>query len=667
MATSESAASNPVVNVPGTAAPAYPAPAAVPMTPAQERMYERRWVALLILSLSLVIVIADSTIVNIAFPSIQKTFGASFADAEWINAIYSLVFGAALITWGKLGDQFGRRNIFIGGAFVFLIGSAGTGFSPSIGFAVFARAMQGMGAAMMSPSTLSIISSTFKGRERAAAFGAWGASAGVAVAFGPIIGGWLIANGGGITTSMSGFFHALSISPDSWRLAFLINLPIALVAIVGSIWAIQESRDNSIRHRIDFLGIFLASLSLGLIVFGAIEGQNYGWLQAKQVFKLGSIVYPQLADGVTKIPAGTASFIPLAFAVGIVGFILFVIYEVVQERRGGEPLFEFGMLRYRSFRYGLLTIMIIALGEFGMVLALSIFFQLAKGLDAFQTGLTFLPFAIVTLIAAPSAGILSSRIGSKWVVTTGMCLEAFAMFLMAHSLYADASFWQVLPAFICYGGGVGLAISQLANITLSDIPPERAGVASGATNTIRQLGSSLGIALIGAILFGLFAEQSKPLIDQRLPAAFAQFGQDVSAANIAPASKTFGKEIASFGDTVRQQIDDGLDANTGFDTSNSNVVQSAIDRMPSAARLLLQVQGVNLHDPAVVQQIKTDLKPYADRLAAVIQASLAEGFSTAARSSATVAMIFIIGGALCSLLIPNNKPRWGDAAPAAAH
>ncbi len=663
MATSESAASSSTVNVPGTAGTAYPIPAAVPLTPAQERMYERRWIALLILSLSLVIVIADSTIVNIAFPSIQKTFGASFADAEWINAIYSLVFGAALITWGKLGDQFGRRNIFIGGALVFLIGSAGTGFSPSIGFAVFARAMQGMGAAMMSPSTLSIISSTFKGRERAAAFGAWGASAGVAVAFGPIIGGWLIANGGGITTSMSGFFHALSISPDSWRLAFLINLPIALVAIVGSIWAIQESRDNSIRHRIDFLGIFLASLSLGLIVFGAIEGQNYGWLQAKQVFKLGSIVYPQLADGVTKIPAGTASFIPLAFAVGIVGFILFVIYEVFQERRGGEPLFEFGMLRYQSFRYGLMTIMIIALGEFGMVLALSIFFQLAKGLDAFQTGLTFLPFAIVTLIAAPTAGILSSRIGSKWVVTTGMCLEALAMFLMAHSLYADATFWQVLPAFICYGGGVGLAISQLANITLSDIPPQRAGVASGATNTIRQLGSSLGIALIGAILFGVFADQSKPLIDQRLPAAFAQFGQDVSAAtDLTPAEKSLGTLIATYSDTARQAIDTSLDANTGFDTSNSDIIQLAVDHAPPFV-----VSAMGLNNPQTLQKVKDDMKPYTDKLAATITGALGEGFSTAARESASIAMIFILGGALCSLLIPNNKPRLGVAAPAAAH
>lgn len=666
MATSESAASTPAINVPGTTAPSYPAIPAVPMTAAQERMYQRRWIALLILSLSLVIVIADSTIVNIAFPSIRATFGASFADAEWINAIYSLVFGAALITWGKLGDQFGRRNIFIAGALVFLAGSAGTGFAPSIGFAVLSRAMQGMGAAMMSPSTLSIISSTFKGRERAAAFGAWGASAGVAAAFGPIIGGWLIAHGGGITASLSGFFNAISISPDPWRLAFLINLPIALVAIVGSIWAIQESRDTSIRHRIDFLGIFLASLSLGAVVFGAIEGQNFGWLQAKQVFKIGSISYPQLAAGVTKVPAGITSFIPFVFAVGILGFVLFVIYEAWQERRGGEPLFEFGMLRYPSFRYGLMTIMIVALGEFGMVLALSIFFQLAKGLDAFQTGLTFLPFAIVTLVAAPSAGILSSRIGSKWVVTAGMCLEALAMFLMANSLYANATFWQVLPSFLCYGAGVGLAISQLANITLSDIPPERAGVASGATNTIRQLGSSLGIALIGAVLFGAFAAQSKPLIDARVPAAFTQFGQDVSAANIAPASKKFGTLLASSSQLVIDQLKQGLDDNTGFGGS-TDIVQTAIDQMPSAAKLLLGIQGVNLSDPATVQQIKTDLKPYADALAATIQGALAEGFSTAARSSALVAMFFILGGALCSLLVPNNRQSLRSPATAVAH
>src|SRR5262249_20165504 len=159
----------------------------------------------------------------------------------------------------------------------------------------------------------------------------------------------------------------------------------------------------------DWLGIILASLALGSVVFGAIEGQNYGWLEAKKVFTIGSLSYPQLPAGTTVIPTGTPSFIPFAFIFGIVMFIIFIIVEIWEERRGGEPLFEFGMLRYPSFRYGLMTVLIVALGEFGVVLVLSIFFQLAKGYGAFETGLRFLPFAIAIMIVAPLAGVLSGR------------------------------------------------------------------------------------------------------------------------------------------------------------------------------------------------------------------------------------------------------------------
>lgn len=477
---------------------------AAPMTAAEEAAYKRRWIALLLLSLSLVLIVADSTIVNIAFPSIRATFKASYPDAEWVNSIYSLVFGAALITWGKLGDQFGRRNIFIGGAVVFLIGSAGSGLAPSIAAMILFRAVQGMGAAMMSPSTLSIISSTFRGKERGAAFGVWGASAGVAVAFGPILAGWLIVYG-------------TSITPDSWRLAFLINLPIGLIAIVGSVWAIRETLVVRVKQKIDWLGIVLASSALGLIVFGAIEGQNYGWLEAKKVFNLGPISYPQLAQGVTTVTAGTASFIPFTFLLGIILVAVFVIVEIGQERRGGEPLFEFGMLKYPSFRYGLITILIVALGEFGVVLVLSIFFQLAKGLDAFRAGLTFLPFAIAVIIAAPLAGQLSTRFGAKWVVTAGMACEALSLFIISQTLYINTGLITIMGVFVLYGVGVGLAIAQLANIVLSDIPPEKAGVGSGATNTLRQLGGSLGIAIIGAVLFGTFAAPPNRSLTNRRP------------------------------------------------------------------------------------------------------------------------------------------------------
>ena len=615
----------------------------VPMSAAEEAAYKRRWIALILLSLSLMLIVIDSTIVNIAFPSIQSTFKASYADAEWVNSIYSLVFGAALITWGKLGDQYGRRNIFILGAIVFVLGSLGTGLAGNIGVLVLFRAVQGMGGAMMSPSTLSIISSTFKRRERGMAFGIWGATAGVSAALGPILGGWLIEYGTGITA-------------ESWRLAFLINVPIGIIAVVGAFWAIREVRDRSIKHHIDWLGILLASVSLGSLVFGAIEGQNYGWLEAKKVFTIGSFSYPQLADGVTQIPAGTTSFIPIAFALGIITFILFVIWEVRQERNSGEPLFEFGLLRYPSFRYGLLTVSIVALGEFGVVLVLSIFFQLAKGLGAFETGLRFLPFAVVMIIAAPTAGVLSSRFGAKWVITVGMFSEAVALFWISRILYVNTSYWSFLPAFSLYGFGLGLAIAQLANVVLSDIPPDKAGAASGANNTLRQLGASLGIAIIGAVMFGTFASEAKPLIEQS--SAFDDFGARVASnENISKSSKSFAALIASNGDTVKKQIEDGLDANEGFSSENSDVIQSALDRVPKG---LLKMNGIDTSDPAAVATLKTELEPDAEILADDIQGTLGEGFSTAGRAATSLATVFVAGGAISSLMLPQRRKPQPD-------
>jgi MFS family permease len=611
------------------------------MTAAEEAAYKRRWIALLLLSLSLMLIVIDSTIVNIAFPSIRSTFKASFADAEWVNSIYSLVFGAALITWGKLGDQYGRRNIFVMGTLVFVLGSLGTGLAPSIGAMVFFRAMQGMGGAMLSPSTLSIISSTFQGKERGIAFGIWGATAGVSAALGPMLGGYLIEYGTGLVA-------------ESWRLAFLINVPIGIIAIAGAFWAIRESRDNSIRHHIDWLGIVLASLSLGAIVFGAIEGQNYGWLEAKGVFSIGPISYPKLAEGVTTVPAGTPSFIPFMFLLGALLFIAFVFVELRQERNGGEPLFEFGMLKYRSFRYGLLTVLIVALGEFGVVLVLSIYFQLAKGWGAFETGVRFLPFAIAVVIAAPLAGMLSSRFGAKWVVTTGMVFEATALFWMSRLFYVDTDYSAFILLFLLYGAGIGLAIAQLANIVLSDIPMEKAGVGSGANNTIRQLGASLGIAIIGAVLFGSFAAEAKPLVEKST--AFEDFGSRVAAnQSISNEARVFGSQIANFGPQVKKTLEDALDANEGFDTSSTDVVQTAIDNIPPAAKPLLALQGVNLNNPDVVTRIKTDLAPDAKILGDDIQRALGEGFSSAGRSATGVAAIFVAGGALCSLLLPRGR------------
>jgi EmrB/QacA subfamily drug resistance transporter len=452
----------------------------------------RQWLTLLVLSLGLAIVIIDGTIVNVAIPSIQKEFDASFKSLEWVNSIYSLVFASLIITWGRIGDQVGRKRIFIAGITVFVLGSVFAGASRSINMLIAARAIQGLGAAMTSPSTLSIISGTFIGKMRGVAFGVWGAVAGAAAALGPLLGGWLTTNA-------------------SWRWAFYINIPIGIAAVIGAALVIQESRETRGKVTFDIPGIILVGLGVGAVVFGLIEGQTYGWLKPKLPFTIGNWTWPFTEVSVTVV----------AFVVGAVALALFVWWELRLQRRGSDPLFDFTLMRFRSFRFGLITVSIVALGEFGLVFVLSIFLQTVRGLTAFQTGLILLPFALMTLLVAPTAGIFSSRFGPKWVVTTGMLVEAIAIFAISRTVSLTAPLTVLIAFLMVYGVGVGLAIAQLTNVVLSEVPYDRLGAGSGANNTIRQIGAAMGIAIIGAVLTSTLAASATTQLQatQVIPAA----------------------------------------------------------------------------------------------------------------------------------------------------
>lgn len=451
---------------------------------AGDRITRRQWLTLLVLSLGLAIVIIDGTIVNVAIPSIQREFNASFKQLEWVNSVYSLIFAAFIITWGRIGDQVGRKRIFIAGVTTFVVGSVLAGGSRTIEVLIAARAVQGFGAAMTSPSTLSIVSGTFTGRARGIAFGVWGAVAGAAAALGPLLGGWLTTNA-------------------TWRWAFYINLPIGLIAIIGSLLVIQESREHRSKLSFDIPGIILVGLGIGSIVFGLIEGTTYGWWRVKEPLQLGAWTWPLTQLSVT----------PVAFALGFILIGLFVWWELRLQRRGGEPLFDFTLMKFRSFRFGLLTVSIVALGEFGLVFVLSIFLQTVLGLTAFQTGLVLLPFALTTLFVAPTAGILSSRIGPKWVVTSGMLVEAIAIFALSRALAPNATLPVLILILMVYGVGVGLAIAQLTSVVLSEVPFNRLGAGSGANNTIRQIGAAMGIAVIGAVLTTTLATSARTQLD----------------------------------------------------------------------------------------------------------------------------------------------------------
>ncbi len=433
--------------------------------------HHRRWIALLILSLSLTLVIMDATIVNVAIPSISRDFNASFRDVEWVNTIYSLVYAATLILWGKIGDQYGRRLLFLIGVLVFGAGSALVGASSSIEMLVAMRALQGVGAAILSPSTLSIVTTTFKGKERGIAFGIWGATAGVAAALGPLVGGWVID-------------HA------SWRWAFYINIPIVAAAFAGALWAIKESRDPHTRRYFDVPGTLLGGLGVGALVFGIIEGQGYGWWKPAAHFTLLGWEWP--SDAI--------SIVPVSITLGVVLLAIFTWYERLLERRGSEPLFEFGLLRYRSYKYGMITGLIVNLGEIGLLFAASLYLQGTKGLSAFETGLALLPLAIMAFIGAPVAGAFSARSGPKWIVTTGMTLEVIALLTLFAVVDPAISTTTIALILGLYGLGLGLAIAQLTSLVLYDIPGPKAGIASGGNSTIRQVGAALGIAIIGTAL-----------------------------------------------------------------------------------------------------------------------------------------------------------------------
>jgi EmrB/QacA subfamily drug resistance transporter len=457
------------------------------------RIQPKQLLILLVLSLSLAIIVIDATIVIVALPQIQKDFSISLKDLEWITSLYALIFGSFLLSWGKLSDEFGRKLIFMAGISTFIVGSIIDGFSLNLSQMLVGRVIQGFGAAMASPSTLSILTTTFTGKSRNVAFGIWGATAGAAAVLGPVLGGYF-------TTYIS------------WRWAFFINIPIGIAALVGAALVIRETRFKDPKYTTDYPGLVLITIGLASVLFGLIEAQTYGWLVPNQEFSAGGFSWS------TSNPLS----LPLVSIIsGIVLLGAFTFYEIRRARKGRVPLFDFSLLRYKGFRYGLFTVTIVAMGEFGAVFIISIFLQTVKGLHAIDAGLTFLPMAISVFIFAPIAGILATRFGPKWIITTGMVLEAVALFSMSQIISISNPVYYLYPVLVVYGAGVGLAISQVTSTVLMSIPWQKAGVGSGANNTVRQIGSAFGIAVIGAILVA----QISAVGQAELAASTVNFGQ----------------------------------------------------------------------------------------------------------------------------------------------
>ena len=345
----------------------------------------------------------------------------------------------------------------------------------------------------MLPATLAILSSTFRGRERATAFAAWGATAGVAVAVGPVVGGFLTTN-------------------YSWRWAFGINVIIAPLAIVGARSVHEGAAASPVaRSSLDVPGAGLIAVGMFLLVFALSEGAIYGWWEPIKDFSIaGHVIWPATKP---------ISIIPIIFVTSVVILTCFYFLERWKERNDRDPLFEFKHLRLRTYRYGLLTGLIVAMGQLGITFVLPVFLQDGRHLTAVQNGWWQLPTGIFVIIGAQLGGRLIRYLGTTVVVRIGFLAYAIGVVLIFRAVSVDITALELFPGLAFYGIGIGFALAQLTNVVLSEIPKESSGVASGANTTVRQVGAALGVAVIGAILTTQTISHSTTQLDRsQLPA-----------------------------------------------------------------------------------------------------------------------------------------------------
>ena len=411
----------------------------------------RKWWTLAAVAFGLFMIMLDNTVVNVALPAIERDLHISLSELEWVVTAYALTFAALLITGGKLGDMYGRRRLFTIGLAVFTLSSLACGLAPTASFLIGARAVQGVGAALMNPATLSIITATFPPRERGQAIGIWAGVSALALAIGPLCGGLIVDN-------------------INWNWIFFINVPVGAAGIVASQLFITESRDTSREQSIDLPGLTTSGLGLFALTYGLIEGNQKGWTS----------------------PEIIAFFV--AAAVLLVAFVLVELHQRL-------PMLDLSLFRIGTFTGANIVAMLVSLGMFGVFFFVSLYVQNILGYTPTQAGAIFLPMTLLIIVVAPVAGRLSDRIGSRWLMGGGMTIVGISL-LLYQRVTVDSDFWTLLPAMVLGGVGMAMTMSPMTSAAMGAVPIDKAGVGSGVLNSFRQVGGSLGIALIGAILAG---------------------------------------------------------------------------------------------------------------------------------------------------------------------
>ncbi len=409
----------------------------------------RKWWTLGAVAFGLFMIMLDNTIVNVALPSIQKDLGIGVSELEWIVTGYALTFAVLMLTGGKLADLYGRRLIFIVGLAVFTASSLACGLATSAGWLIGARVVQGAGSALMNPATLSIIVATFPPRQRGMAIGVWAGVSALALAIGPLLGGV-------ITQQIN------------WSWIFFINVPIGIVGIVVARLVIEESRDTSLEQRLDLPGLVTSAVGLFALTYALIEANSYGWSSVR-ILALFALA-----------------------AVSLVGFVLL-------ELRQRLPMLDVSLFRNPTFAGANAVMLLVALAMFGVFFFISLFVQNVLGYSATQAGAAFLPMTLLIVIGAPIAGRLSDGGGTRWLMGAGMTLVAGSLVLFAR-LDEQSTFWSILPAMIIGGLGMALSMSPTTAAAMGSVATDKAGVGSAVLNSMRQVGGSMGIAVMGAIV-----------------------------------------------------------------------------------------------------------------------------------------------------------------------
>ncbi len=434
------------------------------------------WAILAVLVLGFFMILLDLTIVNIAIPSIITGLNAGLNQILWVINAYIMVYAVLLISAGRIGDIYGQRNLFAAGLAVFTIASAFCGFAQDTNQLIIARVVQGIGGAMLTPQTLAILTGIFPPERRGAAFGVWGAVAGLGAVAGPTLGGVIVTNW-------------------SWRWIFYINVPLGIITLILTFLIIPDLRLGR-PHRLDVIGVLLSSLGLFGIVFGLIEGQPHGW--------------GQFWGPVT---------IPMILVASVVVLVAFVIWE----RFPAEPLIPLSLFKDRNFTLMNWASVVISFGMLGLFLPLTIYLQSVLGMSAFAAGLTVAPLSLVTMVVAPVTGRLADKYGGKHILVFGFSVFAIGTGLIAWLASVDSHWSTFLIPLIIAGAGMGSIFAPLSTIAMRDVSPRMAGAASGILNTTRQVGSAIGTAVVGAILETRLASalhEQAVVFSEQVPANF---------------------------------------------------------------------------------------------------------------------------------------------------